>query len=155
MSMVFGISSQILKAVQFPKLITPSHLQRKNIEIKLYLKSNCVKVCSRFLLIFIFAMYLCFILNQYIFRVDSLPKHHDMTDAVPVQLDSQFMSPGRVLKEINPPDPAAAATSPDNVPKQPLDFRFSVSQLPSWAQKRVSSEKQELLQQAKTWKHGY
>ena len=62
-----------------------------------------------------------------------------MTDAVPVQLDTEFMSPGRVLKEINP-DPAAAATSPDNVTKQPLDFRFSVSQLPSWAQKRVSVE---------------
>ena len=74
-----------------------------------------------------------------VFRADSLPKHHDMTDAVPVQLDTEFMSPGRVLKEINP-DPAAAATSPDNVTKQPLDFRFSVSQLPSWAQKRVSVE---------------
>ena len=73
-----------------------------------------------------------------LFRADGLPKHHDMTDAVPLKLDTEFMSPGRVLKEINPPDPAAAATSPDGVNKQPLDFRFSVSQLPSWAQKRVS-----------------
>ena len=71
------------------------------------------------------------------FRADSFPKY-DSTDAVRTQLEPEFMSPGRVLQEIRPPDPNTTE-GPDIPPKQSLDFRFSVGQLPSWAKKRVSN----------------
>ena len=70
------------------------------------------------------------------FRVDSLPKY-DTIDAVPTQLEPEFRTPGRVLQEIRPLDPNTT-DSPDGPVKQNLEFRFSVGQLPSWAQKRVS-----------------
>ena len=70
------------------------------------------------------------------FRGDSLPKY-DTIDAVPTQLEPEFRTPGRVLQEIRPLDPNTT-DSPDGPVKQNLEFRFSVGQLPSWAQKRVS-----------------
>ena len=72
----------------------------------------------------------------YFFRGDSLPKY-DTIDAVPTQLEPEFRTPGRVLQEIRPLDPNTT-DSPDGPVKQNLEFRFSVGQLPSWAQKRVS-----------------
>jgi hypothetical protein len=82
-----------------------------------------------------------FILFIYIYRLDPLKvfKNDDIDGSVAPE--REYFSPERVLKEMYPAQYCGSqnniSNSPSPSPRDNLDYRFSISQLPSWAKKKV------------------